>query len=141
MGYMLHGHIHIRVCTCPCVTYVHAAIPPLPPHQVEYVLQVEMSGLQRKMYEHMQKRGVLLTDGSEKDKKVSYIKLHEQLPNYVHLVHCGCGFLLPCIHLSPAPSLPQQGRGGTRTLMNTIVQLRKICNHPFMFQQMEVCTV
>lgn len=42
--------------------------------------------------------GVLLTDGSEKDKK---------------------------------------GKGGTRTLMNSIMQLRKICNHPFMFQHIE----
>ena len=38
--------------------------------QVEYVLQVEMSALQKAMYTHMQKRGVILTDGSEKDKKV-----------------------------------------------------------------------
>ena len=30
-----------------------------------------------------------------------------------------------------------QGRGGTRLLMNTIMQLRKICNHPFMFAQIE----
>jgi SWI/SNF-related matrix-associated actin-dependent regulator of chromatin subfamily A protein 2/4 len=43
-------------------------------------------------------KGVLLTDGSEKDKK---------------------------------------GKGGTRTLMNSIMQLRKICNHPFMFQHIE----
>lgn len=32
-----------------------------------------------------------------------------------------------------------QGKGGTKTLMNTIMQLRKICNHPYMFQQIEVC--
>lgn len=31
-----------------------------------------------------------------------------------------------------------QGRGGTKTLMNTIMQLRKICNHPFLFQHIEV---
>lgn len=31
-----------------------------------------------------------------------------------------------------------QGKGGTKTLMNTIMQLRKICNHPYMFQQIEV---
>jgi len=30
-----------------------------------------------------------------------------------------------------------QGRGGARALMNTIVQLRKICNHPFMFEEIE----
>ena len=31
-----------------------------------------------------------------------------------------------------------QGKGGTKTLMNTIMQLRKICNHPYIFQQIEV---
>ncbi|CDQ70756.1 unnamed protein product [Oncorhynchus mykiss] len=30
-----------------------------------------------------------------------------------------------------------KGKGGTKTLMNTIMQLRKICNHPYMFQQIE----
>lgn len=49
-------------------------------------------------YRHMQSKGVLLTDGSEKGK---------------------------------------QGKGGAKALMNTIVQLRKLCNHPFMFQAIE----
>ena len=30
-----------------------------------------------------------------------------------------------------------KGKGGAKALMNTIVQLRKLCNHPFMFQQIE----
>ena len=34
-----------------------------------------------------------------------------------------------------------QGRGGTKTLMNTIMQLRKICNHPFLFQHIEVISL
>ena len=25
-------------------------------------------------------------------------------------------------------------KGGSKALMNTIMQLRKLCNHPFMFQ-------
>lgn len=50
------------------------------------------------MFRHMQSKGVLLTDGSEKGAK---------------------------------------GKGGAKALMNTIVQLRKLCNHPFMFQQIE----
>ncbi|NXD47018.1 SMCA2 protein, partial [Copsychus sechellarum] len=29
------------------------------------------------------------------------------------------------------------GKGGAKTLMNTIMQLRKICNHPYMFQHIE----
>ncbi|XP_056607331.1 transcription activator BRG1 isoform X3 [Triplophysa dalaica] len=68
------------------------------PEKVEYVIKSDMSALQRVLYRHMQAKGVLLTDGSEKDKK---------------------------------------GKGGTKTLMNTIMQLRKICNHPYMFQQIE----
>ncbi|XP_076812065.1 SWI/SNF-related matrix-associated actin-dependent regulator of chromatin subfamily A member 4-like [Clavelina lepadiformis] len=31
----------------------------------------------------------------------------------------------------------KQGKGGAKTLMNTIMQLRKICNHPFMFRHIE----
>lgn len=68
------------------------------PEKVEYVIKCDMSALQRVLYRHMQAKGVLLTDGSEKDKK---------------------------------------GKGGTKTLMNTIMQLRKICNHPYMFQHIE----
>ncbi|XP_022255226.1 probable global transcription activator SNF2L2 [Limulus polyphemus] len=68
------------------------------PEKVEYVVKCDMSALQRLLYQHMQNKGILLTDGSEKDKK---------------------------------------GKGGTKTLMNTIMQLRKICNHPFMFQHIE----
>lgn len=31
----------------------------------------------------------------------------------------------------------KSGKNGTKTLMNTIMQLRKICNHPFIFQDIE----
>jgi len=31
----------------------------------------------------------------------------------------------------------KQGKGGGKLLMNTIMQLRKLCNHPFMFQHIE----
>jgi SWI/SNF-related matrix-associated actin-dependent regulator of chromatin subfamily A protein 2/4 len=68
------------------------------PDKVEYVIKCDMSALQRQMYVHMQKKGILLTDGSENNKK---------------------------------------GKGGSRALMNTIMQLRKICNHPFMFEEIE----
>lgn len=68
------------------------------PDKVEYVVKCDMSALQRIVYRHMQNKGVLLTDGSEKDKK---------------------------------------GKGGARTLLNSIMQLRKICNHPFMFSHIE----
>ncbi|CAH1772648.1 unnamed protein product [Owenia fusiformis] len=68
------------------------------PDKVEYLIKCELSALQRYVYKHMATKGILLTDGSEKDKK---------------------------------------GKGSTKTLMNTIMQLRKICNHPFMFQHIE----
>ncbi|XP_071953036.1 probable global transcription activator SNF2L2 [Antedon mediterranea] len=68
------------------------------PEKVEYIIKCDMSALQRLLYRHMQAKGVLLTDGSEKGK---------------------------------------HGKGGTKLLMNTIMQLRKICNHPFMFQHIE----
>ncbi|KFO62950.1 putative global transcription activator SNF2L2, partial [Corvus brachyrhynchos] len=64
------------------------------PEKVEYVIKCDMSALQKILYRHMQAKGILLTDGSEKDK-------------------------------------------GAKTLMNTIMQLRKICNHPYMFQHIE----
>lgn len=34
-------------------------------------------------------------------------------------------------------SIYLQGKGGARAMMNTIMQLRKICNHPFIFQHLE----
>ncbi|XP_050435592.1 ATP-dependent helicase brm isoform X2 [Adelges cooleyi] len=68
------------------------------PDKVEYIVKCDMSGLQRVLYKHMQSKGVLLTDGTEKGSK---------------------------------------GKGGAKALMNTIVQLRKLCNHPFMFQSIE----
>ncbi|XP_074494911.1 putative global transcription activator SNF2L2 isoform X3 [Sebastes fasciatus] len=67
------------------------------PEKVEYVVKCDMSAIQKVLYRHMQ-RGILLTDGSEKDKK---------------------------------------GKGGSKTLMNTIMQLKKICNHPYMFSHIE----
>ena len=68
------------------------------PDKQEYLIKCDMSALQRIVYRHMQTKGVLLTDGSEKDKK---------------------------------------GKGGAKALMNSIMQLRKICNHPFMFAHIE----
>merc|ERR1719412_1991223 len=68
------------------------------PDKVEYIIKCEMSGLQKRLYMHMQERGVLLTDASSGKKN---------------------------------------GAGGAKALMNTIMQLRKLCNHPFMFQHIE----
>lgn len=50
--------------------------------QVEYVLKCDMSALQRIIYRHMQNKGVLLTDGSEKDKKVSISCVLDDISDY-----------------------------------------------------------
>merc|ERR1719232_1974127 len=39
--------------------------------------------------------------------------------------------------LSPLYDHVVLGGGGAKALMNTIMQLRKLCNHPFMFQHIE----
>merc|ERR1711892_451765 len=67
------------------------------PDKVEYIIKCEMSGLQRALYNHMQEKGVMLTNEPKKEGK----------------------------------------GGGAKALMNTIMQLRKLCNHPFMFQPIE----
>ena len=36
------------------------------PEKVEYIIKCDMSGLQKVLYHHMQSKGVLLTDGSER---------------------------------------------------------------------------
>ena len=48
-----------------------------------------MSALQRFLYRHMQNKGVLLTDGSEKDKKVPTVSLFYQhrLQTEITIVH------------------------------------------------------
>merc|ERR1712203_868663 len=58
-----------------------------------------MSGLQRRLYSHMQEKGIMIQDKSLAKKA--------------------------------------GGPGGAKALMGTIMQLRKLCNHPFMFQQVE----
>merc|ERR1719245_2937692 len=69
------------------------------PDKVEYIIKCEMSGLQRRLYSHMQERGIMLQDKDAPGKK--------------------------------------GGASGAKALMNTIMQLRKLCNHPFMFQHIE----
>merc|ERR1711983_649176 len=64
-----------------------------------YIIKCEMSGLQRRLYTHMQERGIMLQDKDAPGKK--------------------------------------GGASGAKALMNTIMQLRKLCNHPFMFQHIE----
>lgn len=69
------------------------------PLQVEYVIKCDMSALQRVLYRHMQAKGVLLTDGSEKDKKVSC----GPLPFPIQMSKAaGAGARAPC-HLQGLP--------------------------------------
>lgn len=55
---------------CVLLPLLFSILRPITVLQVEYVIKCDMSALQRVLYRHMQAKGVLLTDGSEKDKKV-----------------------------------------------------------------------
>lgn len=62
--------MYVSLCVCvQCFTDLSL----LSLTQVEYVIKCDMSAIQKVLYRHMQK-GILLTDGSEKDKKVKNIK-------------------------------------------------------------------
>ena len=61
------------------------------PEKVEYVIKCEMSVLQRQMYIHMHKRGILLTDGSEMNKKVSILQC-------VCVCVCVCAYVRACVY-------------------------------------------
>lgn len=60
------------------------------PNKVEYIIKVELSAWQRKIYEQIESRGLMTFDQSS-------------------------------------------GKSGTRALQNLMMQLRKICNHPYLF--------
>lgn len=64
----LSSPVLIRILLCP---------------QVEYVIKCDMSALQKILYRHMQAKGILLTDGSEKDKKVGYKSWETQVLRHV----------------------------------------------------------
>lgn len=44
------------------------------------MIKCDMSAIQKVLYRHMQGKGILLTDGSEKDKKVSERKSRRVFP-------------------------------------------------------------
>lgn len=39
--------------------------------------------------------------------------------------------------LTDGSEVGKQGKGRSKALMNTIMQLKKLCNHPFMFSHIE----
>ena len=68
------------------------------PDKVEYLIKCDMSALQKLIYRHMQKRGILLTDGSESNKKGKesrnpFVSFHPLVLYYPVMLS----------HFSPAP--------------------------------------
>ncbi|KAF3846852.1 hypothetical protein F7725_003930 [Dissostichus mawsoni] len=96
-GHRMKNHHCKLTQTILIIRRLHKVLRPFLLRRLKKEVEAQLPE-KRVLYRHMQAKGVLLTDGSEKDKK---------------------------------------GKGGTKTLMNTIMQLRKICNHPYMFQHIE----
>ncbi|KAI0981627.1 hypothetical protein GJ496_011060, partial [Pomphorhynchus laevis] len=70
--------------------------------------------------------------------------VESQLPDKVeYVIKCDMSSLQKALYNSMQKKgvlLVDEGKGGktgAKTLMNTIMQLRKICNHPFMYQEIE----
>ncbi|XP_040573300.1 ATP-dependent helicase brm isoform X2 [Lepeophtheirus salmonis] len=72
--------------------------------------------------------------------------VESQLPDKVeYIVKCEMSALQRVIYSQMAETgvlitedrRDRKGNSGTKALMNTIMQLRKLCNHPFMFQKLE----
>jgi len=74
-------------------------------------------------------------------------EVESQLPDKVeYVVKCDMSALQRFIYihmqshglvLTDGSEKGKQGQGGTKALMNTIMQLRKICNHPFLYRHIE----
>nr|CAB3266379.1 probable global transcription activator SNF2L2 [Phallusia mammillata] len=74
-------------------------------------------------------------------------EVENQLPEKVeYVVKCDMSALQRLLYchmhthglvLTDGSEKGKQGKGGAKALMNTIMQLRKICNHPFMFRHIE----
>ncbi|KAJ1526334.1 hypothetical protein ONE63_009483 [Megalurothrips usitatus] len=74
-------------------------------------------------------------------------EVESQLPDKVeYIIKCDMSGLQRVLYrvmqtqgvmLTDGTEKGKQGKGGAKALMNTIMQLRKLCNHPFMFQHIE----
>lgn len=74
-------------------------------------------------------------------------EVESQLPDKVeYIIKCDMSGLQKVLYkhmhtkgilLTDGSEKGKSGKGGAKALMNTIVQLRKLCNHPFMFQTIE----
>ncbi|CAF4478593.1 unnamed protein product, partial [Rotaria sp. Silwood2] len=70
-------------------------------------------------------------------------EVESQLPEKVeYIIKCELSALQRCLYHAMAKNRTliienQNGKSGRRALMNKIMQLRKICNHPFLFYEIE----
>ena len=70
-------------------------------------------------------------------------EVESQLPDKVeYIIKCDMSALQPVIyhHMKTKGVMltdDKTGKNGSKALMNTIMQLRKICNHPFIFAELE----
>ena len=85
------------------------------PDKVEKVLKCGFSGWQKKMYEQMREQGVIRVETPKEGYVFSIMVLKK-------------GFALTCCFYS---------KHNVKGLMNTLMQLRKICNHPYLFNERE----
>lgn len=83
------------------------------PDKVEKVIKCKLSALQAKLYSQMMNNGILYVNNEDKG---GYVEHHIQ----------AC-----CIVLILSRKL------GVKGLSNMIMQLRKLCNHPFVFEEVE----
>jgi SWI/SNF-related matrix-associated actin-dependent regulator of chromatin subfamily A protein 2/4 len=70
-------------------------------------------------------------------------EVESQLPEKVeYIIKCELSALQRCLYHAMSKNRTlivenQNGKGGRRALMNKLMQLRKICNHPFLFEEIE----
>ena len=69
-------------------------------------------------------------------------EVESQLPEKVeYIIKCELSALQRCLYNAMAKNrtliVENQGKTGRRALMNKLMQLRKICNHPFLFEEIE----
>src|SRR5207244_75933 len=76
------------------------------PEKVESVLKCELSALQKRLYKSMLESGVLLLDPTSNKRYCPYCSVADST----------CS------------------KKGTRGFNNTLMQLQKICNHPYLFR-------
>ena len=54
-----------------------------------------------------------------------------------YVIKCDMSQLQRILYRSLEKGLLVGGSTGTRAVMNTVMQLRKLCNHPFLFENVE----